>query len=57
MFIPNVSTKEDGEKYAQFCKHELFKFCLYIDNIENGYDGSIKEEDLIMLWEKYKAGL
>ena len=42
MFRPNISAKEDDEIYGQFCKHELIKFCLYLDNVESAYDVLLK---------------
>ena len=43
IFSPNISSKEDGEKYGQFCKYKLIKFCPYVDSIiENANDGLTK---------------
>ena len=38
MFSPEISSKEDGENYGQFCKYELIEFCPCVDNIENAYN-------------------
>ena len=57
MFSPNISSKENGENYEQFCKYELINFCLYIEDIGSAYDRLAKNDELKKLWKPFKANL
>ena len=37
--------KEDSKNYVKFCKYELIKFCPYVDNIEDAYDGLTEDDN------------